>query len=97
MNNVYLEILFNNAKYFDESGDMISKARAEIDALVAAAVLAEREANCAAMCEQCAAGIQAVQGSKESWGGRYVHWLNSERRYIGCSASKIRARQDGAK
>jgi len=50
MNNTYLEILFNNAKYFDESGDLVSKARTEIYAAIAAAVLAEREA-CEKICD----------------------------------------------
>ena len=97
MNNTYLEILFNNAKYFDESGDLVSKARAEIYAAIAAAVQAEREANCAAMCKECAAGSKAVQGSSEVWGDRWIHWMIDEGRYIGCSASKIRARKDVTK
>ena len=64
---------------------------------IAAAVQAEREANCAAMCKECAAGSKAVQGSSEVWGDRWIHWMIDEGRYIGCSASKIRARKDVTK
>jgi len=70
---------------------------ADIDAAIAAAVQAEREANCAAMCKECTAFLPAEQGSSEVWGDRWIHWMIDEGRYIGCSASKIRARKDVTK
>ena len=76
---------------------MLYRATKAIDTAIAAAVQAEREANCAAMCKECAAGRKAVQGSSEVWGDRWIHWMIDEGRYIGCSASKIRARKDVTK
>lgn len=63
-----------------------------IAAAISEAVKAEREANCAAMCRDCAAGLKAVEGDQKTWGGRFVHWLPDEQRYVGCGAHNIRAR-----
>lgn len=80
----------------EEYADSIAKwsnqgmRQAVID-VIAAAVAAEREANCAAMCRNCAAGLKAVIGDEHTWSGRYVHFIPEEQRYVGCGANNIRS------
>jgi hypothetical protein len=85
------QIIVNHQGSFSE---MVEYTENNIRRAISAAVAAERERTkeeCAkAMCEQCAAGIPAHEGQTETWGkGRYIHWLKSEERYIGCGATKI--------